>query len=270
MINKNRFQKLWARQEHVFMPFFTLGDPNFENSFEIIKAAIEAGADCLELGIPFSDPIADGPTNQRSMARALKSGMNFERVLALLTKIRALSSEIPIGLLLYYNVIYHRGLELSLSQLAIAGVDAIVCGDLPIEEGKLFDQACERYGISPVYMVAPNTPDERVKEIFKRSPAYTYVQSGLGVTGVKESVAPGTIEHVGHIKELVSPLSASFKMIVGFGISKPEQVKQIWSAGADGAIVGSYFSQVIEKNLEDLNLAKKIIQEFVRECHQSC
>jgi len=244
------------------MPFFTLGDPSFDSSWELIKSAIDAGADCLELGIPFSDPIADGPVNQRSMVRALSAGMDFESCLDLIKKIRDYAPSCPIGLLLYYNVIYHRGLEQAVLDLSQAGVDAIVCGDLPIQEGENFDRCCERVGIAPVYILAPNTPDLRALEIMRRSnQAYTYVLSGLGVTGVKDRVAPETISRVQHLR-LLDP---SAHMIVGFGISKPEQVKAIWAAGADGAVVGSYFSNLIEKNLGDLNKAQNLIKKFIED-----
>lgn len=255
-----KFKKLFETKKNIFMPFFTLGDPNFESSWDLIKTAIDAGADCLELGIPFSDPIADGPTNQRSMARALKSGMTFECCLNLIGKIRDYAPNIPIGLLLYYNIIYHRGLDQALLDLSQAGVDAIVCGDLPIEEGEIFDQLCEKNNIAPVYILAPNTPDSRALEIFKRSnQAYTYVLSGLGVTGVKDQVAPETVSRVKYLRRL----DPEARMIVGFGISKPEQVKIIWEAGADGAVVGSYFSNLIEKNLGDLSRAQELIKQFI-------
>jgi len=262
MKENNKFKVLFKTNKNSFMPFFTLGDPDFESSFNLIKSAIDAGADCLELGIPFSDPIADGPTNQRSMERALRAGMNFESCLKLIRKIRDYAPSLPMGLLLYYNMIYHRGLEQSLKDLAVAGVDAIVCGDLPIEEGELFDQLCEKNKIAPVYIIAPNTPDLRALEIFKKSSdAYAYILSGLGVTGVKDQVAPETILRVQHLRKL----DPSARMMVGFGISKPEQVKIIWEAGANGAIVGSYFSNLIEKNLGDLNKAQNLIKKFIEE-----
>ncbi len=255
-----RFKKLFESKKNIFMPFFTLGDPSFDSSWDLIKSAIDAGADCLELGIPFSDPIADGPVNQRSMERALKSGMDFQSCLNLIKQIRSYAPNIPIGLLLYYNIIYHRGLDQALLDLSQAGVDAIVCGDLPIEEGELFEHLCEKNKIAPVYILAPNTKDIRALEILRRShQAYTYVLSGLGVTGVKDQVAPETIARVQYLR-LLDPEA---KMIVGFGISKPEQVKTIWDAGADGAVVGSYFSNLIEKNLGDLSRAQELIKQFI-------
>lgn len=252
-----RFQALFTRK--VFMPFFTLGDPDFDASFEMIQSAIDAGADCLELGIAFSDPIADGPTNQRSMSRALNSDMSFERSCELIHKVREYSPEIPIGLLVYYNLLYHNGVNASVEKLATAGVDAIVCGDLPIEEGADFDAACDQHGVGQVYILAPNTPDDRAKQIFERCNAYTYVLSGYGPTGAKDEIAPETIARVQHLRTLTEK-----PMIVGFGISKPAHVQAIWEAGADGAIVGSYFTSLIEQNLSELSTAQAEISAFIK------
>lgn len=254
----NRFTNLFSKK--VFMPFFTIGDPNLDASFEVIKSAIDAGADCLELGIPFSDPIADGPTNQRSMARALAAGASFEKSCELIAKIRDYSPELPIGLLVYYNLLYHQGVNQTVERLAKAGVDAIVCGDLPIEEGYDFDAACEQHGVGAVYILAPNTPDARAKAIFERCNAYTYVLSGYGPTGAKSEIAPETISRVKHLRSLTDK-----PMIVGFGISKPEHVTAIWDAGADGAIVGSYFTSIIESNLATLNRAQQEISDFIQQ-----
>lgn len=253
-----RFDNLFNKK--IFMPFFTLGDPNFEASFEVIKAGIDAGADCLELGIAFSDPIADGPTNQRSMSRALKSNMSFDKSCELIAQIRVYAPELPIGLLVYYNLLYHNGVDVTVAKLAKAGADAIVCGDLPIEEGADFDAACEKHGVGQVYILAPNTPDDRAKAIFERCNAYTYVLSGYGPTGAKADIAPETIERVQHLRTLTNK-----PMIVGFGISKPEHVQCIWEAGADGAIVGSYFTSIIEANLSEPSKAKTLISEFIKE-----
>jgi len=257
----NRFNTLFSDpSRQVFLPFFTLGDPTPEKSLSLIKAAIDAGADALELGIPFSDPIADGPTNQRSMERALKAGMTFDKALIMIASIRAYAPDLPIGLLLYYNLMYRRGLGIAHGDLAAAGVDAIVSADLPIEESEQHEQSLKKHGLGAIQMIAPNTPDDRAKILFDRSSAFTYVLSGFGPTGVRHEVDPRTLERVQHLRKLNNK-----PMVVGFGISQPEHVQVIHQAGAHGAIVGSKFSQVIEENLQDLAQAEQWISQFIRD-----
>ncbi|MFZ9035013.1 MAG: tryptophan synthase subunit alpha [Francisellaceae bacterium] len=258
----NRFRQKFNEKKQLFVPFFTLGDPGFDRSFEIIKTAIDAGADALELGFAFSDPIADGPLNQRSMMRALHAGMNFDKAILLLKRIRQAYPDLPIGLLLYYNLIYRQG-EAAYQKLASADVDAVVCADLPLEEADKHLQFLEKYNVGSVQMVAPNSPDQRVGALFAHSSAYAYVLSGFGTTGVKETVSVETIHRIKHVKAL-----GDTPIIVGFGISKPEHVKAVFDAGADGAIVGSYFTSLIENNLDDIKQVKREIADFIHRVKQ--
>lgn len=256
----NRFDALFTQKKTIFMPFFTLGDPDFDQSWEMIETAIDAGADCLELGIAFSDPIADGPTNQRSMQRAIESGVDFERALEMLRKIRQKTATLPISLLLYYNLLYRRGLDKAFSELAAVGVDAVVSADLPLEESAAFESAATNHGVGVVHIIAPNTPDARAVEIFERCSAYTYVLSGYGTTGVKSEIDPRTLDRVKHLRELTKK-----PMIVGFGISKTGHVKAVWQAGAEGAIVGSYFTQLIENHLAEPQKARAMVSTFIQD-----
>ncbi|MDA7742407.1 tryptophan synthase subunit alpha [Francisellaceae bacterium] len=256
----NRFQKLFqTKKNNIFIPFFTLGDPNRAASMGIIKAAIEAGADAIELGFPFSDPIADGPTNQRSMERALASGVNFAICVEMVAEIRSCFPDLPIGLLLYYNLLFRAG-EAGYKKLAQAGVDGIVSADLPFEEAYAHQALLDKYDIGSVQMVAPNTALPRAKMLFDRSSAFTYVLSGFGTTGVKKTVHPQTLSRVKALREATAK-----PMVVGFGISKPEHARMVWDAGSEGVIVGSYFTSLIEDNLNDLGKAKEAIVDFVKE-----
>ncbi|MCF6766068.1 tryptophan synthase subunit alpha [Thiotrichales bacterium 19S3-7] len=258
----NRFDKMFSHGNKVrLVPFFTLGDPSYDDSLLMIKAAIDAGADALELGFPFSDPVADGPTNQRSMARGLKSNMNVDRCLALLKEIRAYNREIPIGLLIYYNLLFKRG-DKVYQELADCGVDGVVSADLPYEEAFDHKKKLEANGVGCVQLVAPNTPLERAKMLFDNSSAFTYVLSGYGPTGAKEKLEEQTIEHVQALRQLTNK-----PMIVGFGISKPEHVKMICQAGANAAIVGSFFTSMIEKHLNEPAKAREAVSEFIRKVH---
>lgn len=257
----NRFQTLFADSgRQAFLPFFTLGDPDLETSLRLIKAAIDAGADALELGIPFSDPVADGPTNQRSMARALQAGMTFDRALEMLAEIRAYAPNVPIGLLLYFNLIYRRSMAQAHQDLHRVGVDAIVSADLPLEESADHEASLCKHGLGAIQMIAPNTPDARAAKLFAQSSAFTYVLSGFGTTGVKATVDPRTLERVRHLRQL-----STQPMVVGFGLSKPDHAHQIYQAGANGAIVGSKFSSIIEQNLTDMALAQQQIVQFIQD-----
>ncbi len=257
----NRFEILFASPtQKAFLPFFTLGDPTMSQNLDIIKAVIDAGADALELGIPFSDPVADGPTNQRSMARALKAGATFDNCLEGLHHLRAYAPKLPIGLLLYYNLIHRRGMDKAHRDLAQAGVDAIVSADLPIEESYAHEASLKKHGIGAIQMVAPNTPDARAIELFERSSAFTYVLSGFGATGAKQNVDPKTILRIKQLRTLTQK-----PMVIGFGISAPDHVHTVWEAGANGAIVGSKFTSFIEANLQNLIVAKQQIVEFTQQ-----
>lgn len=254
----NRFDKLFAREKKTrLIPFFTLGDPSYEDSLLMIKAAIDAGADALELGFPFSDPVADGPTNQRAMARGIKASMTVDRCFSLLREIRAYNNEIPIGLLIYYNLLFRRGDQVY-QELQSCGVDAVVSADLPYEEAIEHKQKLEAAGVGCVQLIAPNTPLDRAKLLFEQSSAFTYVLSGYGTTGAKETLAKETINHIKTLRNVTKK-----PMIVGFGISKPEHVEAICQAGADAAIVGSFFSSIIEKHLDDPKKARTEISDFI-------
>jgi len=257
----NRFQSIFDdANRRVLLPFFTLGDPVPEVSLEIIIAAVKAGADALELGIPFSDPIADGPTNQRAMARALNAGMCFDMALTILKSVRDCFPALPIGLLVYYNLLHRRGLDRAIADLALAGVDAVVSADCPLEESGPLEAALDKHGMGAIQMIAPNTPDARAMLLFERSSAFTYVLSGFGTTGTKEHLDPRTVARVKHLRQL-----GARHMVVGFGISQPQQVQAIWKAGANGAIVGSRFTQIIEQYLAQPEIAKQQIEQFIEQ-----
>jgi len=265
----NRFEKLFQNSAtKAFIPYVTVGDPDLATSEKIIQALIDAGADALELGFPFSDPIADGPTNQRAMARALKAGAHFDACLALVARIREQHPNIPIGLLIYYNLLHRRGIEKAHAQLAEAGIDAIVSADLPLEESAAHEASLKKHGIGAVQMIAPNSDDDRVKALFEHSSAFTYVLSGFGTTGAKRDLGPKTLERIQHLRGL-----SNKPMVVGFGLSQPEHVVQVLQAGANGAIIGSQFTQLIEANLaapaKAINAVGALVKS-VKEAMKSC
>ena len=241
------------------MPFFVLGDPDEERSLEYIRTAIDAGADILELGIPFSDPIADGPTIQKADIRALAAGMTCGRALAMIQKIRAYS-DIPIGLLMYYNLIWQYGRESFYRDAAAAGINSVLVADLCVDDAEEVQELVQQNGLDSVYMVTPNTSAERRGRIARLCSGFIYTVSVLGVTGVRTELGA-------QVKPLVKTLKSETKVpiCVGFGVSKHEHARELADAGADGVIVGSAVVNIIEKNLEILDCGTAELAEYIRE-----
>jgi len=272
-VNKNlstryqqAFDQLSEKNQGAFIPFVTIGDPNLEQSFEIIKALIDAGADALELGIPFSDPSADGITIQMAALRALNSGVNTDSCLDVLAKVRAYAPKIPIGLLLYGNLVFARGLDTFYKDMAGVGVDSVLIADLPLRESAPFREAALKHGIAPIFIAPPNGSEETLRQVSQYSHGYTYVLSRAGVTGV--DVPNGTSsEENSPAHHLVATLKANNAApgVIGFGISSPEQVKAALATGAAGAISGSAVVKIIENNLSDNKAMLAALTSFVQE-----
>lgn len=215
------------------MPFLMAGDPDLKTSSEVLLRLQDEGADLIELGIPYSDPLADGPVIQAAAARALKSGTTPLLVLEMLSGLREKLS-IPLILFTYSNLLLNFGMERFCDEAAQAGVSGLVVPDLPLEEAELFSPIAAARGLDLVLLVAPTTPKERMKRISETSRGFTYLVSVTGVTG-ERSALEDRVETL--VKQLKS--SSSGPVAVGFGISDPEQVKKVRAWGADGAIVGS-------------------------------
>ena len=176
------FSALKEKNEGAFIPFVTIGDPNAEQSFELIKTLIDSGADALELGIPFSDPSADGVTIQMAALRAINSGINTDICIDILAKIREYSPNIPIGLLLYGNLVFARGIDNFYADMAEVGVDSVLIADLPIRESLPFREAALKHGIAPIFIAPPNASDDTLRDVASYGRGYTYVLSILFVT----------------------------------------------------------------------------------------
>lgn len=245
------FADLVEKNENAFIPFVTIGDPNAEQSFKIIKALIDAGADALELGIPFSDPSADGITIQMAALRALNSGINTDICIDILAKVREYAPNIPIGLLLYGNLVFARGIENFYRDMAQVGVDSVLIADLPIRESLPFREAALKYGVAPIFIAPPNASEDTLREVSSYSRGYTYVLSRAGVTGV--DVIEEKTQATSPAESLISKLTQyhAAPPVLGFGISAPQQVKDAFTAGASGAISGSAVVKIIENNLTD-------------------
>ena len=240
----------------VLIPFFVIGDPDFETSLAIVKTAIDAGADILELGIPFSDPIADGPTIQKADIRARNAGMTVQRGLEFIRKVKDYK-DIPIGLLMYYNLIYQYGTEKFFGDSHQAGVNSVLVADLSIDDADEIIAPAKSAGLDTVFMVTPNTDEERMKVIASKTTGFIYTVSLYGVTGSREelSMVEGL---VGKLKKLTS-----VPVCVGFGISKAEHAASVASTGADGVIIGSKIVRLIEENLGNKEKTLAEISEFI-------
>lgn len=254
------FQRLSAQKEAVFVPYITLGDPSPAMSLRIIDALIAGGADALELGIPFSDPLADGPTIQAAGLRAFAAGTTPDQCFEVLAAVRQKYPDIPIGLLMYANLIFNKGIENFYAHCAEAGVDSVLIGDVPIEESAPFRQAAMRHNVAPIYFCPPNADDDLLRQISSHGRGYIYLLSRSGITGV-ENRANLPLQHlINKLKEYNSP-----PPLQGFGISEPSQVKDVIAAGSAGAISGSAVVKIIEKHHNEPDVMVEKLQSFVRE-----
>jgi len=255
----NRFQQLFSNPgKKAFIPFFMLGDPTPENSLELIKTAIDAGADALELGIPFSDPIADGPIIQASAERALHAGTNFSVCVQLLKKIRAYS-QIPIGLLVYFNLLYRQGIQKAHQTLHESGVDAILAVDLPLEESNEHEASLKEHQLGCIELIAPNTSSERALELLNHSSAFTYIVSGYGTTGVQQQLQKDLFTRIAELKAL-----SNKPLVLGFGIKNASQVHELFQhSEINGVIIGSAITEMIAANLNTISTTKEQISSLV-------
>ncbi|MFJ5441347.1 tryptophan synthase subunit alpha [Pectobacterium sp. CHL-2024] len=254
------FNRLSEKKEGAFVPFVTLGDPSPEQSLKIIDTLIAAGADALELGVPFSDPLADGPTIQDANLRAFAAGVTPDQCFEMLAAIRQKYPEIPIGLLMYANLVFSNGIDEFYQRCAQVGVDSVLVADVPVVESAPFRAAALRHGIAPIFICPPNADDELLREIASYGRGYTYLVSRAGVTGA-EKRAQLPLNH------LVAKLNAyhAAPPLQGFGISDPVQVRETLASGAAGAISGSAIVRIIEKNLNQPDVMLSELHAFVSE-----
>lgn len=236
------FARARAQNRAAFVAYLCAGDPDFETSLAACRAVATSGADVLELGVPFSDPLADGVTNQLAAQRALESGMSVARVFELVAAVRR-SSEIPVVLYTYYNLVFSNGVDAFVSAAAKAGVDGLLTLDLPPEEAAETSTASKAHGVDTVCIVAPTTPEARLSKIAAAATGFIYYVSREGVTGVRDMLAAGIPEAVARIRG-----RTKLPVAVGFGISNRAQVSQVAST-ADGVVVGSALVNVIRDGL---------------------
>jgi len=254
-INK-KFQELKDQKQKAFIAFITAGDPDLKTTEDLVVAFEGVGVDIIELGIPFSDPLADGPIIQASFHRALNKGTTVKKILETVKHIR-LKTSIPIALMSSYNPILHFGEEKFIKACVQAGVDGLIIPDLPPEESKTLRQAAEHHDIATIFFVAPTSEDARIRANTKASSGFVYYVSVTGTTGARQAVALSVVKQVKRIKRFTTK-----PVCVGFGISTPQQVKDIGGT-ADGVIVGSAIVKRIEEYKGQPDMVSKV-SRYVR------
>jgi len=227
--------------------YLTAGDPSLDATKAIALEAIDAGAAVIELGVPFSDPLADGPVIQRAMERALALGISLKDVLKLAAEIRAARPEAGLVIFSYLNPIIHYGMKKFADDSAAAGVDGVLATDMIVEEADEYLAELDRVGLAPVFLAAPTSPDERLKAIAEHSKGFIYAISRVGITGKQQSMTSDAESLVARIRRWSGPAGSGLPVAVGFGISNAEHVAQVGKF-ADAAVIGSAIVELIERS----------------------
>jgi tryptophan synthase alpha chain len=248
----------------VLIPYITAGDPSEESTEKYVSALVKGGAKIIELGLPFSEPIADGPIIQEAIERSLRAGMNPKKFFELVSRI---DREIPLVVMTYYNIVYQYGeiqLESFVAKSVECGINGIIVPDLPVEEAEELLDVCNKYGIDLIFIIAPTTQERRVEKIMENISGFVYVQARLGITGIQTDVSQTTHESLKKLEKYNIPKA------VGFGVSNGNQAREIVRGGADGIIAGSVFVNIIsnansKNNAMNDNEIMQLLEDKARE-----
>ncbi len=252
------FTDLQAKKEGAFIPFVVLGDPDYETSKAILITLIEAGADALEVSIPFTDPVADGPEIQDAILRAFAGRINVAQSFQLLKEIREQYPEIPIGLLMYANLVHAAGIDQFYQRCKEAGVDSVLIADIPLREYPPFHQSALKYKIDPIFICPPDARDETIKSIAQYGSGYTYLVSRAGVTGIDKGLNFDLSRNIERLQAVNAP-----PIVQGFGIATPEQARYFLDSGVQGVISGSAVTRIIRENLGNREEMLQKLHHFV-------
>ena len=248
---RNTFQKLKKTGEKAFIVYLTSGYPDIETTEKLVLEMADRGVTMVELGVPFSDPIADGAIIQEASYKALLNGINLEQIFLTVRRLRK-STQIPLIFMTYYNPVYQYGLEKFARKAAGAGVDGIIVPDLPPEESEDLGIYLRKHGLSLIFLLASNSPPDRMKLIAKKSDGFIYCLAHIGITGTRATLEQGLRRF---LKKTAAVADKPF--VVGFGISRPEQVRKI-AGWADGVVVGSAIIEAIRRNAGKKNMVKRV------------
>lgn len=252
----SKFNELKTKNEAALLSYVCAGDPDIESTPAIVDALIKGGADIIELGLPYSDPVADGPTIQEASERALNAGMNPDRYFEL---VGSLDVDVPLVCMTYYNLVFQRGLDRFTEDCVNSGISGLIIPDLPAEESEELAEACSNKEIDLIFLISPVTTDDRIKMILEKCSGFVYIISRLGVTGARSDVTDATAQILSRVKTKVPKA-------VGFGISNGEQASKVVAAGADGVIVGSAFVDIIASG-ENVN---QRLEELAKNIKDGC
>ena len=252
-----KFRELRRKNEGALIAYVMAGDPAPKHTVKIVDALVAGGADIVELGIPFSDPIADGPTLQRAAVRALEAGTTPRKVFDVARAIKS-AHDVPLVVMTYYNIVHQMGVEAFCSAAEQGGVNGVIAPDLPVEEAALYKEAATRYGLDTIFLAAPSTSEARLEKLLNASSGFLYLVSANGVTGARETVQD---ESIAFIKRTASIIQGRAPLAVGFGLSLPSHVRQVIDNGANAAVVGSTFAEIVEQNLDDSDKMLKMLRE---------
>jgi tryptophan synthase alpha chain len=239
---KNKFQDLWSKNQKALIAYIMAGFPSENGTISAVRGLVKGGADIIELGMPFSDPLADGPVIQNAGFRALQKGMNFNKFLTLVKKIRK-ETEIPLVLMTYTNILYKHGYEKFIPVVKKAGIDGLILPDMSIDEAEDFLQVAKKHEIDTIFLISPNTTPERIKRIASVSSGFLYLVSVFGTTGGQQQFQNYTTHAIQNAKKT---LDGTIPLGVGFGVNNPDQASFIIKSGADAIIVGSAFLRLME------------------------
>jgi len=262
---KDKFAELAGRGDRAFICYVVAGYPDIKTSQHVIDSLVKGGADIIEIGIPFSDPIADGPTIQAASHSALESGITPEKALQLAKSVRKKYPKLPLLAMTYYNILVHPGVERFMSQAKASGIDGFILPDVPVEEAQEYSAAASKLGLSTVFLASPNTSEARLQKIVDSSTGFLYLVSVYGITGARKSFEDYTLNA---IKEAKKAAGGRVPVAVGFGISTPAHAKFMMGAGADAVIVGSAIVDMIAKSRGRKMLSD--LENFATSMKRSC
>ncbi|NVJ68422.1 MAG: tryptophan synthase subunit alpha [Gammaproteobacteria bacterium] len=258
-----RYQTMFTEKKRIkqlaYIPFVLLGDPTREHSLAIIDCLIQCGADALELGFAFSDPVADGPVIQEASLRPLANDFSVQNGFELIKQIRARYPEIPIGILTYANLVFAQGIEQYYKKASEAGVDSVLIADCPVQESSLFTEQAKQYAVDTVFIAPPDANDNTLSFVANHSQGYTYVLSRKGITGTEVSANQANSEFLSKLKEY-----GSAPLVQGFGISTPDHVYQAAQVGVDGVITGSAIVKLINQYYNEPQIMLDEITRYAR------
>jgi len=239
----NVLDMLHKKNEKALIPYVSCGDPSLEFTEQLATILAESGADIIELGVPYSDPVADGPIIQRASGRALAGGVTLEKIFSLVKRLRE-KTQVPLIIMTYYNPVYVTGVENFIARAASVGIDGLIIPDLPLEEAGYLKKAADSNNINLILLVAPTSSPERIKRIAQLSKGFIYCVSVTGVTGTRQSTSGGLEDFLDQVR-----LQTKLPLAVGFGVSGPDTARKMANK-ADGVIVGSAIIQKIEENVQ--------------------